>query len=225
MSDESRRGCGWRTALVLLVVVVVGGVIAYQSYQLGLMREQIAELAAERPPAPPVEPEPPEAERPTPLPPIDFDAWREQWDDWLDEEAWEPLHARIDELRERMERSFEDSFDRLRERFPQLDREVPPVEQPQLDLIEEDDRYLIQIDAPGADEAEFEISLENRVLTIRGVREYVTEETDEGRVLRRERRVGTFQRQQILPGDADPDSIETHYDRGVLTIAIDKVPG
>ncbi len=94
---------------------------------------------------------------------------------------------------------------------------------PSLDLSESDQDYLIEMEVPGLEPQDIEITLSDRTLTIKG--EKVQEQDDEAREYHRiERRFGTFTRQVHLPDVASEDDIEAEYERGVLRISIPKAP-
>jgi len=92
---------------------------------------------------------------------------------------------------------------------------------PAVDIKEEDNRFLIKADVPGVDPKDIEITMEDGVLTIRGVR---TVEKDEKRedYRRLERSRGTFYRRFSLPDTADAEKIEARGKDGVLEITIPK---
>jgi HSP20 family protein len=94
---------------------------------------------------------------------------------------------------------------------------------PSMDMRETDDAFEIDLELPGVDEGDIEITLDGRTLVIRGTFN-VTEEEDQrrGRYLLRERRSGTFARAITLPNEVDPDTIETSFDNGVLKIRLPK---
>ena len=78
---------------------------------------------------------------------------------------------------------------------------------PAMDLIEEDDRYVLRADLPGVREDEVHVELEDNVLTISGERKSEHEERKEG-LYRLERASGSFSRSLTLPEGIDPDSIQ-----------------
>ena len=92
---------------------------------------------------------------------------------------------------------------------------------PAVDVIEEDQRYVVHADVPGVDPENIEITLENSVLTIRGHREAVKEEEQKG-FRRVERSYGTFFRRFTLPDTADAEKISAESRNGVLEVVIPK---
>ena len=93
--------------------------------------------------------------------------------------------------------------------------------QPEVDIKEEADRYIIQTDLPGVDAKDIDITLKNDVLTLKGERSLEKHEEREG-YKRVERARGTFYRRFSLPDTANADKIEAKSKDGVLTIELPK---
>lgn len=118
--------------------------------------------------------------------------------------------------------------------FDRLDRQVSemfgdwPFESatknwyPAMDLVEEKDRLVLRLELPGIDPKAVEINLQGNLLTIQGERKEESEVKD-GTILKRERRVGTFQRTLQLPYGVQSDKVKASYDKGVMTISLPKV--
>jgi len=92
---------------------------------------------------------------------------------------------------------------------------------PACDVFEDKDAVKIVAEIPGVKPEDVKISIENQVLTIRGEKKPVAEETTE-RVHRYERSYGAFERSFALPNLVDPDKIEAKYDGGILTVTLPK---
>ncbi|HEV7715548.1 MAG TPA: Hsp20/alpha crystallin family protein [Steroidobacteraceae bacterium] len=84
---------------------------------------------------------------------------------------------------------------------------VPSWLQP-VDVREEESRFVVQVDLPGLDKKDIEITAEKGVLTIKGERA--------------ER--GTFVRRFTLPENAQAEAISAKHTNGVLEVAIPKQP-
>ena len=94
---------------------------------------------------------------------------------------------------------------------------------PAVDIKEEGERYLIEIDIPGVEMKDIEVSVENSVLTVKGERNL--EKVAEGNHYQRVERVhGSFYRQFTLPEIADADQVTATGKNGVLQISIAKKP-
>lgn len=124
--------------------------------------------------------------------------------------------------------SFIDPF------FERLDRQVSelfgewPLEStvqswhPAMDLVEEKDRLVLRLELPGVDPKAVEINLQGDLLTVQGERKEESEHKV-GTVLKRERRIGSFQRTLQLPYRVQSDKVKASYDKGVMTISLPKV--
>jgi HSP20 family protein len=92
---------------------------------------------------------------------------------------------------------------------------------PAMDLVEEDDDYVLRADLPGLSEKDLNIELDDDVLTISGERKSEHEERKQG-LYRVERASGSFSRSLTLPQGVDPDSIQARFERGVLEVRVPK---
>lgn len=87
-----------------------------------------------------------------------------------------------------------------------------------MDLFRTGDHYVIRVDLPGADPGSIDVSVDDRMLTIRGQRTA----TDDSNVqwLVQERPSGTFARQIALGRGISTDNIAATYADGVLTLTV-----
>jgi HSP20 family protein len=92
---------------------------------------------------------------------------------------------------------------------------------PAMDLVEDDQRFILRADLPGVREGDVSIELEDNVLTVSGERRTEHEERKEG-YRRMERASGVFTRSLTLPEGVDPEGIEAHFEHGVLEVSIPK---
>lgn len=90
-----------------------------------------------------------------------------------------------------------------------------------LDVKEEGDDIVIKASLPGVDPKDIDVTIEDRLLTIKGTRD-TDRDAKEGRYLVRERRSGTFYRALRLPNTLDTDEVEPTYEHGVLTVTLHK---
>ena len=93
---------------------------------------------------------------------------------------------------------------------------------PRVDLQDRGDHYEMLVDVPGADETDVSVRIENDTLTVEGTRDATRAESDDGAYVRRERHVGRFERRLPLPADADPTTLHTEYENGVLRVTLAK---
>jgi len=94
---------------------------------------------------------------------------------------------------------------------------LPPV-----DIHEEANQFVLNVDLPGVEPKDVEITSEQGVLTIRGQREDVRKQARDGH-RRIERIHGEFQRRFSLPETADVQNIKAKAVNGVLEISIPKL--
>ena len=94
---------------------------------------------------------------------------------------------------------------------------------PRVDLRDRGDHYELSVDLPGAERADVEVRAEHGMLIVAGSRTTAREEEQPGSYVRRERHFGRFERRLKLPADADPSTLQTEYENGVLRATIDKL--
>ena len=90
-------------------------------------------------------------------------------------------------------------------------------------IFTHEERFEIQIEAPGFEKEQFEINLENDQLSISGTLPE-TESDNKVKLVRREFNSGNFKRNFILPDTADREKIDAIYKNGILTVTIEKEP-
>ena len=88
-----------------------------------------------------------------------------------------------------------------------------------LDLVREDDHWELKCDLPGVDPDSIDISVEDRVLTIRAKRSSVSEKKTSDWLIQ-ERATGVFARQLTLGHNVDIEHIDADYHDGVLTLKL-----
>ena len=107
-------------------------------------------------------------------------------------------------------------------RFPDSWGELVPQPSgftPLADVEETDDSYLIEVELPGVDKKDIDISVAGRRLTISGERK---EKERVGILRRRTRSVGRFEYDIQLPGDIDEDGVTASLADGVLSVRVPK---
>jgi HSP20 family molecular chaperone IbpA len=91
---------------------------------------------------------------------------------------------------------------------------------PRVDIYETEEATVLVADMPGADENSLEITLENRVLTVKG---YVDVTWPEDHALAyAEYRVGDYERSFTLTDSVDQERIEATVKDGVLRLVLPK---
>lgn len=92
---------------------------------------------------------------------------------------------------------------------------------PSVDIYENKDQIVLEAELPGMSREDFELTVENNVLTLRGERRFEKkEETDNYH--RVERSYGNFSRSFTLPQTVSPESATAEYKNGVLRVVLRK---
>ena len=92
---------------------------------------------------------------------------------------------------------------------------------PAIDVSETDKEIVVHAEVPGIDAKDIDISLNGRVLTIKGERKQNQEEKEKN-YHRIERRYGAFCRSFELPADVDANKVNANYKNGVLQLNLPK---
>ncbi len=92
---------------------------------------------------------------------------------------------------------------------------------PLVDIIEENNEYLVRAELPGLTRSDIKVTMENSVLTVTGERKLEKEEKGR-RYHRIERAYGNFARSFTLPEDADSSKINANFRDGLLEIHVAK---
>ncbi len=135
---------------------------------------------------------------------MDLVRWQ---DDFLD-----PTQG-LDRLQREINRLFD--FPRSVEARGLFDRSVSPA----VDVIETQDAFVVQVDLPGIEPKNVDVSVAGNVLTLKGHRKGVE---PKGEVFRKETWEGSFQRTLSLPASVDPDKVTAVFKDGVLEVTIGK---
>lgn len=93
---------------------------------------------------------------------------------------------------------------------------VPPV-----DIYEDEQKIALKLEVPGMKETDFDIQIENNLLTVKGERKFEKDEKEEN-FHRIERRYGSFYRSFTIPSTVNPENIKANYESGVLKIELEK---
>jgi len=108
-----------------------------------------------------------------------------------------------------------------RDFLPNLFEFQTGINMPSVNIIEGKEDFRIEVAAPGLDKNDFNINLENNVLTISSEKEDKKEEKEE-RYMRREFSYTSFTRSFSLPNSVEADKIVANHSNGVLSITIPK---
>lgn len=114
---------------------------------------------------------------------------------------------------------LEDIFDdnHIQRRFKQINS-LPAV-----NIEEKEDRFSLEMAAPGKSKKDFNIELDNDLLTISSeIKEENKTEDKERHFTRREFSFESFKRSFTLPDTIDSTKIKASYKNGVLTVDLPK---
>jgi HSP20 family protein len=129
---------------------------------------------------------------------------------------WEPLRE-IQTMRSLMDRFFDEPFFSTPLLWSQRGEQFPVP----LDMIEEEDQYVVKASIPGVNPEDVEVTLTDNVLTIKGETKSESEESKSNYHVR-ERHYGSFMRQISLPMSVNADAVEATHENGVLTLRLPK---
>ena len=111
---------------------------------------------------------------------------------------------------------FDDPF------FKGIERPTQPLMM-KTDIREDENNYIIDVDLPGFEKENINISLEDGYLTIHGMMDSSNKEEKKGKFLRRERYVGECSRSFYVGEDVKEEEIKASFKNGILTLDVPKV--
>jgi len=122
-----------------------------------------------------------------------------------------------------LRKDFDDLFDRY---FSEPAFSVPKLFSekswyPTVDVSEGKRDIIVKAELPGVDKEGIDISIDGRLLTIRGEKKHEREESDE-HYHRVESSFGLYKRTIELPADVDESEVDAKYKNGVLKIKFRK---
>ena len=92
---------------------------------------------------------------------------------------------------------------------------------PSVDIFEDKDRLILEAELPGMNREDFEISVENNVITLRGERKF-EKKTEGDNYHRVERSYGSFTRSFTLPQSVTAEGATADFENGVLRVSLPK---
>lgn len=93
---------------------------------------------------------------------------------------------------------------------------------PAVNIYENNEKFEIEIAAPGLEKEDFKIDLKNEYLMVYSEKKDKKEEKEKGKVVRSEFRYSSFQRSFALPKEVNIADIKATHKNGVLTIELAK---
>ena len=94
---------------------------------------------------------------------------------------------------------------------------------PAVNIKERKKDFVIEMDVPGMDKNDFDIEIDNNVLTISAKKQEEKQEDGE-KYTKREFYYNEFKRVFTLPETVDTEKIEANYKNGLLKVLIEKKP-
>lgn len=140
--------------------------------------------------------------------------WRRNRGEMTQSGAAEPIPS-IFGLHRQMNRLFDDFF---RDFDSPLTRGVASG-WPALEVQDDEKEMKVVAELPGLEEKDIDLSLREGVLTIKGEKSRKTDGA-----IYSERWHGQFTRQIDVGPDVDPEKVKASFDKGVLTVTLEKRP-
>ncbi len=129
---------------------------------------------------------------------------------------WDPFREMMT-FRNVMDRMFDDPFFEMPRTWQSQGESFPLA----LDVLEENDDYIVKASVPGVDPNQIEITLSDNMLTIKGETKS-EQDVEEKNYHLRERRYGSFTRSISLPMPVDSTKVDATHENGVLTLRLPK---
>jgi len=129
---------------------------------------------------------------------------------------WDPFRN-LSTLQEQVNRLFDTSLPR------RADESALTTWAPAVDIYETENELVLKAHLPEISEKDFDVRVENNMLTIRGERKF-EQKVKEDNYLRVERSYGSFSRSFSLPSTVNTEAIKAEYKDGVLTVELPKRP-
>ncbi len=92
---------------------------------------------------------------------------------------------------------------------------------PSANIVEEKEKFIIELAAPGLEKEDFKINVEEKILSISVEKEDVKED-ENSKYSKREFSYSTFNRSFNLPDSIHIDKIEAEYKKGILSVHLPK---
>jgi HSP20 family protein len=132
----------------------------------------------------------------------------------LNIERWD-IFKEINTIHAEVDRIFQDFFRRIPS--PKIEEKLT-VFTPPANMYDDGDKIVIEVALPGVKKEDIDVSLQDNVLTISGVR---IGKSDKPYYLQ-EWQYGQFEREITLPTAINSDDIRAEYTDGILTVSMPK---
>ncbi len=104
-----------------------------------------------------------------------------------------------------------------RDNYSETDTTLPSV-----NIKETADAFEVEVAAPGFDKSDFNIELDNNLLTISSEKKVENEVKEDEKITRQEFSYQSFKRTFTLPEIVEGDKITAKYENGILSLTIPK---
>ncbi len=94
---------------------------------------------------------------------------------------------------------------------------------PATNILENEENFEIQLAVPGMKKEDFNMEVEDGVLSVVFQKKEEDKEKQQGEYLRREFDMDEFTRSFSIPKTADADNIKAKYENGILFITVPKI--
>ena len=121
-------------------------------------------------------------------------------------------------VRDEFSRLFDNAFPRF---FGMEEGLLRGTWSPTVDICENGDTIVLEADLPGLKSGEFDLSIENFTLTLRGERKF-EKKSEADNYHRVERSYGTFTRTFTLPSTVNVEAVQAEFKDGVLRVTLPK---
>jgi HSP20 family protein len=127
---------------------------------------------------------------------------------------WEDPFAGLTSLHSQIDDMFNDFFN--------SSRHLPALSNlPAMDVYNEGDKQLVaEVQLPGFGKDDVEVSVHNGMLEIKGEKHEKEEDKDKERTYMMRESSASFYRRVVLPKHADGDSVEAHFENGMLKVIV-----
>lgn len=126
-------------------------------------------------------------------------------------------------LPQQLSEAVDQLFDQLIHRPWGFHRTEEEAWNPQLDLYETEDAFILEADLPGVREQDVAVAIEKGDLLLQGRRVFERVLTEENFHCH-ERRAGHFVRRLQLPASVNQEQIHAEFHDGVLRVTLPKLP-
>ena len=93
---------------------------------------------------------------------------------------------------------------------------------PQVNIVENDDKFVIELAAPGVEKSDFSLNLNQNTLTV-SLKKKSDENLSDKTFIRREYRLTSFDKSFEISDNVDRQGILASYENGVLFVSLPKL--